>query len=332
MKKKKYRDSNIWQQQWYVDLIPEYKLAWDYFTDICHQSGIVDIDIVELKKKTGIRKFDLNEFVSEVNKDYDKYTGNEILKERMRVIMEGKKLWITGYLEFQWGKENVGISPVVAAVKGGLILLMNHGLLNEAIEKGFLHIAKDAESKLEALALKEGHQQLVRVGNGYQPLATIRLKEREEEEFVFNEEGGAGETNGEEEQQSPFPQDHPPKGNTSLPPLKERKSEWCGPDYDDVRNFFVNENKRPEAEAVAFWDDYEGKKWIVQSEHGPPREIKRTKQWQLKAETWIHKARLKEMEKKDGTKGKTTSSSFKRIARGEVTEEQIAEGLGKAFR
>jgi hypothetical protein len=118
-------------------------------------------------------------------------------------------------------------------------------------------------------------------------------------------------------------------GGTNLEPIDERKSECSGPDFNDVKIFFLD-NKRPVEEAIIFWSEYESKNWIIESDTGPPRSIKKTKQWQLKAEQWIQKARLKDMEKNDG-KGKQTGTTFRKFAKGSTSIEDINAGLDKAF-
>lgn len=317
--KKKYRDAEIWDQTWYLDLAPENKLIWDFITDNCSTSGLWVLDIPKLQRKTGLRKIDLQNFLSEVNKDYDKISGAEIIKERVSMVCGGRKLWITGHTMFQYSKNEIGVSPKVAAVKGALLNLHEHGLLEIALKKEFVKIANGLEG-------------LLRVIKGLEGLATIEDEEVDEDELSLLK-GESVERGIPVVPVPAVPEDEPKHEGIGLEPLEERKSEYGGPDYAEVEYYFVELNNRPKTEAINYWDYYEGQEWFVHNKEGTPaRKMKRSRTWQLKAEQWIIKARKEELEKKDGTKGKTTGSSFKRIARGEVTEEQIAEGLGKAFR
>jgi uncharacterized protein YdaU (DUF1376 family) len=116
-----------------------------------------------------------------------------------------------------------------------------------------------------------------------------------------------------------------------LEPLAERKSKYGGPDYTSVENVFVAKN-RPKEEAAIFWNEYESKEWCVHNKEGTGRR-KITNNWRYKAENWIYQAILAEVEKKkNGTRSdKTTGSNFKRIARGEVSKQDLDDGLAKAF-
>ncbi len=92
-----------------------------------------------------------------------------------------------------------------------------------------------------------------------------------------------------------------------LAPLAERKSNHGGPDYKTVEEFFVNE-KRPVEEAGIFWNEYEQKAWCVTSGNGPDRKMKTTRDWQLKAEQWIKKARLADIDKNKNSFTKSAPS------------------------
>lgn len=280
--KKRYRDADIWKQSWFINLPIEHKLVWDYINDNCHTSGLWEIDVLQLKRTTGISSFDMNLFLHEVNKDYDKITGKELNKERVLSVCEGRKLFITSHLMFQWSKGEIGLSTKVAAVKGALLNLYEHGLLEIALNKKFIKVAN-------------GYEGLATVIKGYEGLATIEEEEVEGEEFNSLKEGVIGETK-------------------PLEPEEERASEYGGPPLIEVVKFFEQNSRRNE-EAVIFWNEYEGKRWIIKSDTGPPRNIKDTRQWQLKAEQWIKKSRLTEIEKaENGTKrakeGQTKSTGY----------------------
>lgn len=84
---------------------------------------------------------------------------------------------------------------------------------------------------------------------------------------------------------------------TTLEPLDERKSQFGGPTFGAVKEFFI-QNNRSVDEAVIFWNEYEQKKWYVSNREGEPtRKLKTTRDWMLKAEQWIKKARISEIDK-----------------------------------
>ncbi|MEW6506372.1 MAG: hypothetical protein AB1432_01370 [Bacteroidota bacterium] len=83
----------------------------------------------------------------------------------------------------------------------------------------------------------------------------------------------------------------------TLEPLDERKSQFGGPTFGAVKEFFI-QNNRSVDEAVIFWNEYEQKKWYVSNREGEPtRKMKTTRDWMLKAEQWIKKARILEIDK-----------------------------------
>lgn len=309
--KKKYRDAHIWKQSWFLDLTPENKLIWDFITDSCSTSGLWALDIPELKRNTGLKNINLQSFLSEVNKDYDKISGEELVKERVLLVCDNRKLWVTGHLMFQWSKNELGIKPNVAAVKGALLNLFEHGLLEIALKKKFIKIAAGSEESL-------------RVIKGLEGLATI--EEEEEEGEGLNLFKGESKERGDKKPENGDDQQLPiSKTNAALEPLEGRKSKSGGPNYADVKGFFEY-NNRPEVEAITFWNEYEGKEWWVHNKEGTPsRKMKTGRDWQLKAEQWIYKARTQEMEKKKNGK------NFNSLAKGETTAEQLNAGLAKAF-
>jgi len=84
---------------------------------------------------------------------------------------------------------------------------------------------------------------------------------------------------------------------TKLEPLDERKSQYGGPTFGAVKEFFTQNNRLVD-EAVIFWNEYEQKKWYVSNREGEPtRKLKTTRDWMLKAEQWIKKARINEIDK-----------------------------------
>jgi hypothetical protein len=121
------------------------------------------------------------------------------------------------------------------------------------------------------------------------------------------------------------------KPETQLEPLEDRKSRHKGPAYVEVKHFFVELNNRPEAEAITFWNEYEQKEWWVHNKEGTPaRKMKTGRDWQLKAEQWIYKARTTEMEKKKNGRTKQNSSGASNEFLAKLsTDRAIRERQGK---
>jgi hypothetical protein len=110
---KRFTDSDKWtNNKWYRSLSPEAKCFWIYICDICDPVGVWDEDMEQASFHVGAR----------LKKD-------EMLKAlggRVYVFDGGKKWWIVGFCEFQYGelRENTTIKPHIGYIK----LLQRHGL------------------------------------------------------------------------------------------------------------------------------------------------------------------------------------------------------------
>lgn len=145
---KRFTDSNRWKKQaWLKQLDPYYKLAWVYISDECDHAGIWKIDVVDLKEYTGIPDFNLTEFIEACNKDYDKLTGEEITRERLKIV-DDKYLWITGFMTFQYGGKNEQL-PKNNIVLSAIENLESLSLLNKAISKGFINPSERLSEHLQ---------------------------------------------------------------------------------------------------------------------------------------------------------------------------------------
>lgn len=138
---KRFTDTEIWNDQiWFVELDPFYKLAWKYVGDACDHAGIWKIDVLELKRKTKIPQFNVRDFVDACNRDFDKFSGEEVHKERLRIVQE-KYLWITGFIQFQYGNKKGFVTPN-NITRSAFDILESLSLLNESINKGFITLPK----------------------------------------------------------------------------------------------------------------------------------------------------------------------------------------------
>jgi hypothetical protein len=88
---KRFRDTKLSREAWYRKLKPAFKCAWDFLCDECDEAGMWSIDTDALVFFVG-EVIDINEFVSKVNED----------KIRLE-FYEGNKIWLTGFVEFQYG-------------------------------------------------------------------------------------------------------------------------------------------------------------------------------------------------------------------------------------
>jgi hypothetical protein len=135
---KRYTDNEIWKnQRWFRKLKPDYKLAFCYIKDVCNHAGLWKIDCPDLIEDLGLSSFSLPKFVEEVNSDFDKITGEKILKERILIINE-KFIWLTQFIQFEYEGKDKKINWKVPAIKSAFVLLEGLGTLTKGIEKGFI--------------------------------------------------------------------------------------------------------------------------------------------------------------------------------------------------
>ena len=142
---KRFTDTNIWDQSWFLELSPEGKNIWQFLEKESDCAGIWKIDIPEMRRKIGYKNIDLSKFLEEVNKDYNKLTGEAIKRNRIMLIANDTKLWLTGFISFQYEKGTSGVNASIPAIKGALNRLRDEDIYDYAIKKGFLRIKGESQ-------------------------------------------------------------------------------------------------------------------------------------------------------------------------------------------
>jgi len=170
---KRFMDTSLWECSWFLDLSPEHKNLWQYLERNCDCAGIWEIDIPQLKRKIGYKEINLTSFITEVNKDYDKLSGDSIIVTRIKLICNNTKLWLTGFISFQYEKGKNGINSNIPAIIGVLNRLKDSGIYDMAIADGFLRIQNS--SKIETITT---------IPKGCQPLA--RVKDKDNDSSIIN--------------------------------------------------------------------------------------------------------------------------------------------------
>jgi hypothetical protein len=164
---KRFTDTDLWKKQrWFKQLSPEYKLAFIYIKDQCNHAGIWKVDCFELMEDTGLNEFDLSVFISKINIEFDKISGQKVFKERI-FLVNSHTLWLTGFIQYQYeGKDqkvNQYSLPVSSALKilnGYLIDKGSEGLDkgSEGLDKGSEGLDKGSEGlSVLAKGLAENH-------------------------------------------------------------------------------------------------------------------------------------------------------------------------------
>jgi hypothetical protein len=97
---KRFLDTRLVREKWFRRLPSSFKSAWLFIVSECDEAGSwsIDEDALEFFVGTSV---DLNEFVLAVNVD----------KERVRFLDHDLKLWVTGFVSFQYGELSSDCRP-----------------------------------------------------------------------------------------------------------------------------------------------------------------------------------------------------------------------------
>jgi len=110
---KRFTDTDIWDQDWYVELPTKYKLFWNYIKDKCDNAGIWRPNIVIAQRIIG-ETINKNEFIQFVNSD----------KKRIIILPTGR-WFLKDYFIFQYGDV---FSPTSPVHRGAIRALVSNGI------------------------------------------------------------------------------------------------------------------------------------------------------------------------------------------------------------
>jgi len=109
---KRFIDTGLFDDDWFMDLSKDAKLLWVYFITKCDHAGMLKINIKLCKVQTDIK--DLNEIIKQL--------GNRL------VIISEHLYFIPKFIEFQYpGFPNSKAKAQISAIE----ILKKHNLLNE---------------------------------------------------------------------------------------------------------------------------------------------------------------------------------------------------------
>lgn len=100
--KKRYTDSNKWNDVWFLDLPNKYKLFWVWLLDNCDQAGIWEVSFK-------LAKFHIGE-------DLEPSEVKRILGKKIIEIEDGKKWFIPNFIFFQHGESLSKKNPALKQV------------------------------------------------------------------------------------------------------------------------------------------------------------------------------------------------------------------------
>ena len=155
---KRFMDTDLWNQSWYIELSAESKNIWAYLERMCDCAGILKIEIPEMKRKIGCTEISISTFLKEVNRDFDSDIGKTVVRNRVMYIPNKSKIWITGFISFQYEKGTSGVNAAIPAIKGALNRLRDEGIYDYAIMEGFLRIKGESEGKTLNIEKSEGKE------------------------------------------------------------------------------------------------------------------------------------------------------------------------------
>lgn len=129
---KRFRDTNLSKEKWFRKLSPIQKCFWSYICDECDAVGVFIIDEDRIEFDLG-ETVNINAFINAVNDG----------KERVRILDNNEKLFITGFVEFQYGELSENCKPHIRYIQ----LLKKHGLFDT--------VCKDYPKGIDTLEEKE---------------------------------------------------------------------------------------------------------------------------------------------------------------------------------
>ena len=169
---KRFTDTEIWEQDWFIDLPNKYKLLWNYIKDKCDNVGIWRPNKSILQKIVG-EPINLDEFLGFVNID----------KERLKVLPSGR-WWIKDFFVFQYGNR---FSPESNVHKGALKALVQNGIhINEIFQDGIGNLKYIDFQELRTIAYAKDIKSLsVAFGN---PIERVKDKEQDKDNYKVKED------------------------------------------------------------------------------------------------------------------------------------------------
>ncbi len=117
---KRLTDTDIWDEDWFIDLPNEYKLFFLYVKDKCDHSGMWRPNRRKFQMVVHGKTIHFQEFLDAVNKD----DQGKVTKKRI-IALDNGKWFLTRYINFQLGTI---FRPKIGAHRGALKLLVTNGI------------------------------------------------------------------------------------------------------------------------------------------------------------------------------------------------------------
>lgn len=88
---KRFTNTEIWEEDWFLELDSEQQLFWFYLKDACNHAGLWKVNRKQFEYVLG-KKFDLEKFLAAINAG------------KSRVLVFGDRWFIISFIRFQYGE------------------------------------------------------------------------------------------------------------------------------------------------------------------------------------------------------------------------------------
>lgn len=161
---KRFHDTDIWEQDWFVALPSKYKFLWLFIKDKCDDSGVWRPNKELLQRIIG-EPLNLNEFLVYVNNDE---------KERILILPNGR-WFLKEYFLFQYGDSFNPHSPVH---RGVLKRLVNNNIHINELSKVYIGNLSHVDNQiLKQIAYEYPKDSLIK-DYGY-PINRVKDKDKD---------------------------------------------------------------------------------------------------------------------------------------------------------
>jgi len=168
---KRFHDTEIWEQDWFVSLPNKYKLLWMFIKDKCDDCGVWRPN-KEIFQRVISEPLNFNEFLVFVNTEE---------KERILVLPNGR-WFLRDYFFFQYG---ANFNPASPAHKGVLKRLVSHAIHIKELTKVNCRLLINADFQiLSEIAYHKGISTLI-IDYGY---AIDSIKDKDKDKYLGKSE------------------------------------------------------------------------------------------------------------------------------------------------
>lgn len=137
---KRFTSTEIWEEDWFLEMPSEYKLFWYYMLSHCDHAGLYKVNLGSFNRLNGVS-----------------VTSDRVLElfnvEKQRITKIAEKLWyIEDFFVFQYGKKLNVDNQVHKSIYA---LYKNHGIIEKGI-RGLVDLNPTPKDKDKDKDIKKG--------------------------------------------------------------------------------------------------------------------------------------------------------------------------------